>query len=256
MRAKIALIILLFTPLAVAWEEPPKSVQPAAKAERAAMGDPKAFMQEVIKALGNAKTVSYDVDYVVTGWFGFFLPNIKGSVILGKDTELKSQRFRSTLTLEPAGSSEKSTVISGADGSVYYVVDDSTKTVHADMDPAVVGKSRWGIEFAMVKEFAMPDPFAEIVKDGEIKFEGATKVGEVECVSLRLKSPNQPEALWEFAVSDHLPRRITFSQVNEKGDEGRAVMTLNKLTVNPTFVKDPFELVVPEGYTKTDAFAP
>lgn len=248
MKAKFALLVLLIPSYVRAGEESPKSAS--------CVADPKAFVQEVIKAIRDAKVVSYDVDYVVSGWFGFFLPNIKGSVVMGKDTELKSQRFRSKLTLEPAGSAEKSTVGAGADGSIYYLIDDTTKTVHADMDPGVVGKSRWGIEFAMVKEFAAPDPFSEIVKEGEIKVEGATKVGDIDCVGLRLKSPNQPEALWEFSLADHLPRRITFAQTNEKGDEGKAVMTLNKLTANPTFVKNPFELVIPEGYKKTDTFAP
>lgn len=256
MKAKFVLVLLVVPSFARAWEEPPKSPPSAAKAEGAPIGDPKAFVQEVIKAIGAAKVVSYDVDYVVTGWFTFFLPNIQGSVVMGKDTELKSQRFRSKLTLEPAGSAEKSTVVAGADGNIYYVIDDATKTVHADIDPAVMGKSRWGIEFAMVKEFSAPDPFAEIVKEGEIKFEGATKVGEIDCVGLRLKSANQPEALWEFSAADHLPRRVTFAQVNEKGEPAKAVMTLSRLTVHPTFVKAPFELVVPEGYKKTDTFAP
>lgn len=256
MRAVIALVIFLSAVLVAKGHEPEKAAAPAAKVDAPKVADPKAFLGEVIKALGSAKVVSYEVDYVVTGWFGFFLPNIKGTVIMGKDTDLKSQRFQSNLTVEPVGSSEKTTLAAGADGSHYWVVDEVTKTVHVDMDPAVVGKNRWGIEFAMVKEFAAPDPFAEILKEGEIKVEGMTKVGDIECVSLRLRSPNQPEALWEFAMADHLPRRITFAQTNEKGDEGRAVMTLNKLTVNPTFAKEPFTLVVPEGYKKTDEFAP
>jgi outer membrane lipoprotein-sorting protein len=33
-------------------------------------------------------------------------------------------------------------------------------------------------------------------------------------------------------------------------------MVLSNLAVNPVLEKDPFQLVVPEGYTKTDEFAP
>lgn len=254
MRASLVMIFLAIPSSALVAQEPSKPA--ATKAEGKSIDDPKAFMQAVIKAMGDAKLVSYDVDYAVTGWFSFFLPNIKGSVVMGKETPNKTQRFRSTLVVEPSGSAEKSTVTAGADGEIYYVIDEASKTVYADIDPAVVGKFRWGIEFAMVKEFAAPDPFAEVLKDGEIKFEGSSKVEDVDCVSIRLKSASNPEALWDFAVSDKLPRRVTYAQENEKGEKATAVMTLRKLTVNPKFDKDPFQLAVPEGYKRTDEFAP
>jgi outer membrane lipoprotein-sorting protein len=222
----------------------------------AELTDAKAILERTAEALKKVQTVSYEVEYNVTGWFAKFLPNIRGTIVIGKDTPQKVQRFHSTLTVQKVGSSESTEVNAGADGNIYFVIDPNTKVVYADIDPAVLGKAQWGVQFSMVREFAEAEPFADALKSGEVRPADSARVDEEDCYALWIKSPTNPEALWFFSKRDFLPRRISFRQTNDEGKEATAENILHKLTVNPTFVKNPFELVVPEGYTKTDEFAP
>ena len=65
------------------------------------------------------------------------------------------------------------------------------------------------------------------------------------------------EADWYFSKKDSLPRRVDRYQPSESGGERTAlILTLSQVTPNPSFVQDPFKVVVPEGFKKTDDFAP
>ena len=220
------------------------------------LSDPKVIVQRTVDALKKVQTVSYEVEYNVTGWFAKFLPNIRGTIVMGKDTEQKVQRYRSKLTVQPVGSSESTEINASADGNVYYVIDQGSKTVHADIDPAVLGKAQWGVQFSMVREFAEAEPFADVLKSGELRLAEPARVDDEDCYAVWIKSPTNPEALWFLSKRDFLPRRISFRQTNDEGKEATGENILHKLTVNPSFVRNPFELVVPEGYKKTDDFAP
>jgi hypothetical protein len=248
MRHWVATVFTLGSCLGVFAEEEGK--------KSAELTDAKAILQRTVDALKRAQTVSYEVEYNVTGWFSYFLPNMRGTVVIGKDTEQKAERFHSTLTVQKVGSSESTEVNAGADGKMYFVIDPTSKTVYADIDPAVVGKGRWAVQFSMVREFAEPDPFAEALKSNELRLADPARVDDEDCYAVWIKSPTNPEALWSLSKRDFLPRKIAFAQTNQDGKEATAENILHKLTVNPTFVKNPFELVVPEGYTKTDDFAP
>jgi hypothetical protein len=248
MRHWVATVFTLGSCLGVLAEEEGKKT--------ADLTDAKAILQRTVEALKKVQTVSYEVEYNVTGWFSYFLPNVRGTVVIGKDTQQKVPRFHTRLTVQKVGSSESTEVNAGADGNSYFVIDPTSKTVHADIDPAVVGNGQWAVQFSMVREFAEPDPFADALKSNELRLGDPAPVDGEDCYAVWIKSQTNPEALWLLSKRDFLPRKIFFAQTNQEGKEATAENILHRLTVNPTFVKNPFELVVPEGYKKTDEFAP
>ncbi len=245
-RICVATFGLLFSVLVLA-EEPAK---PSSQSP-----DARAIVQKSAEAIGKLKVVAYDLEYEVTGWFSAFMPKIHGRIVMCKETPQFVKRFRCTLKIEPAGS-EAVELTAGANGDVYYLIDDKSKTVYADIDPQVFGKHRSAIDFSLTREFGMAKPFYDVLNGGELRYERAEKVDGEDCHVLHLKSQTEPATLWFFSERDHLPRRVLFSMKDAKGEVGAGEATMHKLDVNPKFDKDPFELVVPQGYKKTDEFAP
>src|SRR3972149_7092474 len=55
--------------------------------------DAKAILQRVAEALKKTPMVSYRAEYKVVGWATAFVPNMEGPVVVGKQSELKIQRY-------------------------------------------------------------------------------------------------------------------------------------------------------------------
>ena len=249
MRGIFVFSCCLFVSMVAYAQEPAK---PAGNAP-----DPKAIVQKSAEAIGKLKVVAYDVEFKVTGFFEMFLPNINGSVILGKEAPDGAKRFSCKVKVQKPGSAEVTEVMAGADGTTYYLFDHAKKTVYADIDPQVMGKQRDGIDFALTPEFGMAHPFEDALKGGEIKYLRDETVGGQDCWVLLFESAlSKPFMDWYFSKSDFLPRRVGFSFEDPKGNKGGSQATILNLKVDPKLDKDPFALVVPEGYKRTDAFAP
>ncbi len=248
MRGLMAISWVAFSALPVTAQEPAKPKEELTDAE--------AILGRTIDAMTKLKAVSYDMEYKVTGWFGKFLPNVRGSVVMGKESQHKVKRFRSTLKVEPLDGSAAVELTAGADGDIHYVVDPQTKTVYADIDPGVYGKNQFGIDLSLVREFGLAKPFEDTLNGGELRLEASSEVGGEDCYALWLKPKSEPGSTWFLSKRDFLPRRVSFSMKDEKGVEGGGELTLSKLVVNPTLPKDAFAVTVPEGYRKTDEFAP
>lgn len=218
--------------------------------------DPKAIVQKSAEAIGKLKVVAYDLEYKVTGFFQYFLPNVNGRVVMGKEAADGAKRFICRVKIQKGDSAEAVDVTAGADGTTYYLIDDKAKTVYADIDPQVMGKHREGIDFTMPREFGMARPFEDALNGGEMKYVRDEKVDGHDCHVVYMKTGITPGVDWYFSKADHLPRRIRFANKDPQGNEGSGQATLLNLTVDPKLEKDPFELIVPPGYKRTDAFAP
>ena len=219
--------------------------------------DPREIVRKAAEAMGKANLVSYDLEYRASGFFSAFLPNVTGRVIMGRESPDGFKRFRVTVKVQRGESADATDVSAGADGDLYYLIDDKTKTVHADIDPQVMGKHRDAIDFTLTREFGMARPFEDALKGGEIKYVKEEKVDGHDCDVVHFKSQYSAPAMdWYFSKKDHLPRRTRFAMAGPDGSEGAGEATLHNLTVNPKLDKDPFALVVPEGYKKTADFAP
>jgi hypothetical protein len=248
MRPKWIWSVALVPVVGVAAAEPAKTAPE--------LTDAKAILERSVEATQKLKTVSYELDYQVSGWFTNFMPNIRGTVVMGKETKHEVKRFQCTLKVEPSGSGEPFELTAGADGTRFYIVDHQTKTVHADIDPGVFGKNRYTVEFSLPREFGMAKPFEDTLQGGEMRLEEAKEIDGEACYGLWLKPKTEPGATWYFSKRDFLPRRISFSAEDKDGHKATAEITIRKLVVNPTFAKDPFEVAVPEGYRRTEEFAP
>ena len=85
---------------------------------------------------------------------------------------------------------------------------------------------------------------------------GITKIGDEECYEINVVyARSQGEATWFFSKKDFLPRRVDRVVTRQAGGEKATTqLIVTDLVVNPKFPDDPFKLVVPEGYAKTDKF--
>lgn len=249
-NARMSCVILMLVGLIPLYADEP--AKPSA-----GQPDAKAILKQAADAMAKLKMVSYDIEYKVTGFFSFFLPNVSGRVVIGKESPDGAKRFSCKIKIRRGESEESTEVNAGADGETYYLIDDAHKTVHADIDPQVLGKGRDGVDVAVTREFGMSRPFEDALSRGEIRYEREEKVDGHDCHVLYFKSsPTVPAMDWYFSKSDHLPRRIRFWMKDPQGGEGAGEATFLKLSVNPKFEKDPFALVVPNGYKRTDEFAP
>ncbi len=219
--------------------------------------DVKAIVQKSADAIGKLKVVAYDIEFKCSGFFEMFLPSINGHVILGKESPDGAKRFSCKVKIQQPGSADVKEVTAGADGTTYYLFDDAKKIVYADIDPQVMGKQRDGIDFALTPEFGMAHPFDDALKSGDIKYLRDESVSGQDCWVLVFKSAlSKPYMDWYISKSDFLPRRAVFTFKDTKGNEGGSQVTILNLKVDPKLEKDPFALVVPQGYTKTSDFAP
>lgn len=215
----------------------------------------KAIVSKAAAALQAVKSVSYTIHYKGTEWIAAFVPEIKGTIVMGGRSEHDIDRFFCDLKITPPESSELRELSAGSDGNEFFLVDPPTKTVHQDMDIAVLGSAGRGIRRALLRVFTDPDPFDEVIRSGTMDLKDETRVGDEECYVVHLKPSDPPETVWYFAKKDLLPRRVT--RLYKRDDkEGTTEMLLTDVVVNPTFVRSPFKPVVPKGYTKTDEFAP
>ena len=216
--------------------------------------------REILKKAGEAvkkvKLVSYKADYQGTKWVTQYVPAVTGTAILGEQSKWEIPSFFCKVKLQKYGSEETKEFTAGSDGDLYFVIDPSTKMAHEDMDEAVLGSENRNIQRVLMREFSQPESFAELLEAESIELKGTVKIGDEECYEVNVKTERPPELLWYFSKRDSLPRKVVRIYKNPEGEEGTTELTVFDLAVNPKLDKDPFKLVVPPGYTKTDEFAP
>lgn len=232
---------------AVLAEEPPKPAAPAPEAVE--------FAKKIAEALKNAKVVSYKAVYTPTGWVAQRVPSVEGTATVGDQSKHKIDAFAVKVKMRKAGSEEVTEMEAGSDGNEYYLIDSRTKTCYKDLDPAVLGAHGRNVQRIVLRDFAAPEPLADILKGGEIELKGETKVGEEDCREVYMKFPDTGAMIWAVSKKDMLPRKITRIV---KGEEGEATteLIISDLVINPQYVRNPFEMICPDGFKKTDEFAP
>jgi len=156
------------------------------------------------------------------------------------------------------GASELQHVAGGSDGEHYFVIDYASKKVHADIDPAVLGTSARVLFAPWMIEFVVPEPFADELKGKSQALRPDETVGGAECyvVHVVYDVPQAPEATWYVSKKDFLPRARMDHFSLPDGTSGAMRKTLTKLDVDPKLPADAFAVRVPDGFTKTDDFAP
>ena len=145
----------------------------------------------------------------------------------------------------------------GSDGKTYFLIDAKAKKVYEDIDPAVVGTAGRSVGLLTMPEYVHPEPFSDEIKGAKQELKGSTKVGDEDCYEVHVTyTEGGQEATWFFSKKDFLPRRVDRFRQMPTGEKGSSQLIVTKLTVDPKLDKDPFKLIVPEGFTKIDDFAP
>lgn len=234
--------------------------QPAANKDTPEKGISKEAIEILTKAdqaTKKVKSVRYNATYKPGDAMASRNPAIEGSVVLAGESNTPSFKSRTQVKAHPPGSDETKEFTAGTDGETYYLIDPAEKIVYADIDPAVIGRTGQIARLLWMLEFVHPAPFSDELNAKAVELRGTTKVGDEECYEIHLaySSANQ-EATWFFSTKDYLPRRVDRHRTSGSGEKSVSQLVLTDLMVDPKFTTDPFKLVVPQGFKKTDDFAP
>lgn len=207
-------------------------------------------------ALKQVKIVRYQASFKGTKWIEAEVPAVEGTATIGKRSKWDVDPFFVEVKLTPQGADAPIDCTAGSDGDTFFLIDAKTKTVYEDMDPLVLGSGSRDIQRVLMREFADPKPFENAEKASTVQLKDSQRVGGEECYVVYIEGEHPPTILYYIATKDYLPRKITRTYKNKEGEEGTTELTIRNLVVNPSFVKNPFAVVVPAGFTKTDEFAP
>jgi outer membrane lipoprotein-sorting protein len=239
----LALLPLTGGLLAQEGEAKPESSEPV-KSEKAIE-----ILKKADAAAREVKAVEYDVR--LTADRG---GELRGHVLLaGELNERTPSKYMAEFEFKQPQSEEMQKYTVGANGETYFVIDPAVKKVYEDIDPAVLGTPGRIAAAAWMIEYLYPTPFEDELNGEEIEFQGTTKVEGEECYQIRVKySGLDQSATWYFSTGDYLPRRV----LREVPRAGKRDLVLSNVKADPQLTDDAFAPRVPEGFEKTDDFAP
>lgn len=219
--------------------------------------DAVAVLKKAASALSKVKVAHYTATYSAEGWATSRVPAVTGTVVVGPKAEYDVDRFRCDVRLTPYDSKETLSYLAGCDGDVYFLSDPKSKTVYADMDPAVLGSRARDVQRVLMRRFSLAKDWMKEeleAKSGALGAE-ATIGGEL-CHRVDVKISDQERRAWFFSKSDLLPRRVDRYYMNDEGEEGLTRLVMTNLKAQTTLDLSPFKFEVPPGFKKTDDFAP
>lgn len=218
--------------------------------------DPVEILKKADAACKAVDYVQYTASVKGEGAFGSS-PKASGTIVLKGWNNGRAAQSRIEAKIERPDSSDVREVTVGSDGKTYFLIDAKEKKVYEDIDPAVIGSSGRGVGLLAMGEYVHPEPFSDEIKGTKQELKGSTKVGDEDCYEIHVTyTEGGQEATWYFSKKDFLPRRVDRFRQTPTGEKGSSQLIVTKLTVDPKLDKDPFKLVVPEGFTKIDDFAP
>jgi outer membrane lipoprotein-sorting protein len=251
--------MILTLSCSAAWAQekaaPPKPAAPEAAVE---LTDPTEILKKADEACKAVDSVKYTATFKGMGAGEAKEPKAEGTVYLFgfKNNSFEKARFEAKVT--PPGSTEAKEVIMGTNGNEYYLIDPSKKIAYVDIDPAVLGGTGRMAGVLTMGEYVHDRPFSDEINAEKKEFKGSEKIGSEDTYHVWVNYGQQnQEADWYFSKKDFLPRRVDRKLASQSGGEPRGSRLLvTSLTVAPKPEKDPFKFELPEGYTKSDDFAP
>ncbi len=220
--------------------------------------DPMEILRKVDAAAKAVKTVKYDVTLDATGAMAARGGKGSASFIVSGYVDGAPEKFMADAKFTPSGSTDVLHVSGGSDADLYFVVDHRGKIAYEDIDPAVIGNAGRLFQQASMVEFVHSTPFSDELNGRSQKLIGSANIAGEDCYEIHVQYENTraPEATWCFSKKDFLPRRRIDHRTLQNGDKGTMVKTITKLVVDPKITAETFKLKLPEGYKKTDEFAP
>lgn len=217
----------------------------------------KNILQKSQAALKKVKLVTYDGDFTATGWVAARMATVEGKTVLGEPSQWGLDRFRCEVKLKPSGSDAVMELTAGSNGDRHFLMDPRRRYVYEDLDSLILGSHGRDILRLLLREFTSADPFQEALESKNVQLAGTATIGGEECHKLVISSGGRAEAEWFLSTKDFLPRRHVRLVANRRdpdGAPGRLILTVTGLRVNPKLDGDPFTIIIPAGYTKTDDF--
>lgn len=216
------------------------------------------ILKKVDASIKKVHSVQYSSRTEATGAAAARSGAAEGTVIASENPPDGPRKYRIHIKTKRPGSEEVLEFTIGSDGDLFYLIDPALKVVYADIDPAVAGNRGRMARGLTMGEYLHPRPFDDELNADSVELVGTKPVGDEECYVVRvLYKGGQGESIWFFSKKDYLPRRREMLFTSRRtGEKGRTIITLSNLVVAPTFYDDPFKLEVPQGFKKTDDFAP
>lgn len=221
--------------------------------------DPLEILRKVDAAAKAVNSVQYDVSLTVGGALAEGgAPSGEFSFIVFGYQNGAPKKYMADAKIKLRGESKVRRVTAGSDYDTYFVIDHAAKIAYEDLDPIVLGTAARVFQEAAMIEYVHDAPFSDEQNAKSRKLLGTKTIGGEECYEIHVvyTSKRAPEGTWCFSKKDFLPRQRTdhFS-LGERGT-GTRTKTITNLVVNPKIGPDTFKLKLPEGYKKTDDFAP
>ncbi len=234
---------------------PPKPAAPAAAGE---LTDATEILKKADEASKAVDSVKYTAKTKGLGVDEAKIPTVEGTVYLHGYKNGRPEKVRYEVKMTPPGSSETKDIIMGNDGNEYFLMVPSMKIAYVDIDPAVVGGSGRMVGGLTMMEYVHDEPFSDEIKGKKKELKGSEKVGNEDTYHIYVEYAQEgQEADWYFSKKDFLPRRVDRKFAPRGGGEaGGRQLIVTSLTVAPKSEKDPFKFELPEGYTKSEDFAP
>ncbi len=215
------------------------------------------ILKKADAAVKKLKLVQYSATARALGAEEGRSPTTEGKAVLSGWENRGPAKYRYEVKVKQPGSDEITEYTAGCDGDNTYLIDPAKKIAYVDMDPAVLGSAARTVRAISVGKLVDPDGFADELKAEKIELKGTTTVDNVECFELHITYDGRGgEGTYAIAKSDFIPRRIIRLFQRPDGEKRGREVVLTNVKINPNVDKDPFALAVPEGFTKTDDFAP
>lgn len=221
--------------------------------------DGKEILKKVDATSKAVMAVSYSGSYKAEGALASRIPTLEGKVmVLGPVEGGVPKKFRIEAKVTAPDSSETKSLVVGSDGENFYLIDRTAKTVYEDIDPAVIGRTGQRVMGLVMQEFLHPTPFSDEI-NAKSEMKGTAKVGDEECWKIFVDygtAAGGQTAMWYFCKKDNLPRQVDRTRSSQSGEKTTTFQVVTNLKADPKFKDGAFKVVVPEGYTKSDDFAP
>jgi hypothetical protein len=220
------------------------------------LADPKGILAKAAAALKKVKHAQYRARYQGTGWFKAYTPHLEGTAIIGEASEYDIVRFRVEVRMTPARAFETIELTAGSDGEIFYIIDPQKKLVYADADEAVLGTRARDPRRVLMYTFVSEDPLASLLEADKIELREDLEIGGEPCFQIHVPRPDDRDVTWCISKNDFLPRRVE-SQIKSPWNAiGTTQVEIHDLIVETEPRPEAFRLAVPEGFTRTDDFAP
>lgn len=220
--------------------------------------DPVEILKKVDAAARAVNAIQYSSKLEPSGAMSARLPKAEASYLIVGVVNNQPERYLADAKITMPGATESRRISAGSDNDMFFIVDHQGKKAYEDIDPDVMGPSARILRVAGMIEFIHPTPFNDEINGRSQELKGSKTVAGEDCYEVHVvyQQEQSPEVIWCFSKKDFLPRQRTDIYTMPDGSKAEVTKTITNLVVNPKVTDDVFKLKLPEGYTKTDDFAP